>query len=145
LPLCTPCPRAASDYRRRSRDLVLAALTAILAPLVDEDALLPVALGYLLIALLASALWGWAVGLFAAVASNLLVNFFFVPPLHTFTVGEPENVVALVMFLAVAATGAGMLSLLRRQVTVANAARAESAILLSLSHEVASASRPGTL
>lgn len=122
--------------------VVLAVQTAILAPLVDESAILPVALAYLLIALVAAALWGWLVGLITAVTANLLVNFFFVPPLHTPTVQHLENVVALVMFLAVAAIGAAMFSLLRRQVTIAQGARAESEILLSLSNETALAVSP---
>lgn len=117
--------------------LALATQTAILAPLVNDDALLPVALGYLLIALVASAVWGWAIGLLAAVAGNLLFNFFFVPPLHTLTVSEPETFIGLVLFLAVASVGALLLSLLRRQVLLAEAARAESEILLSLSNEAA--------
>jgi two-component system sensor histidine kinase KdpD len=121
---------------------LLALQTAVLAPLVDEDALLPVALAYLLVALIAAALWGWAVGLVSAVVANLLVNFFFIPPLHTFSVREPENVVALFLFLTVAAIGAAMLSLLQRQVVIARAARAESEILLSLSNETALAVSP---
>ncbi|MGH2607646.1 MAG: sensor histidine kinase [Tepidiformaceae bacterium] len=122
--------------------LVLATMTAILAPLVDDDALLPVALSYLLVALVASAIWGWAVGILAAIASNVLVNFFFVPPLHTFTVRQPETVAGLVLFLMVAAIGAFLLSLLRRQVLLAQAARAESEILLSLSNEAAAGVSP---
>ena len=117
--------------------IALAVQTAILAPLVDEDAILPIALAYLLIALAAAAVWGWAIGMFAAVAANLVVNFFFVPPLHTLTAQGPESGVALVLFLAVSAIGATMLALLRRQAFLARAARRESEILLSLSNEVA--------
>ncbi|MDD2862099.1 MAG: DUF4118 domain-containing protein [Acidiphilium sp.] len=40
-------------------------------------------------------------GLFAAVTSFLLWNFFFLPPLFTLSVGDPRDVVALVVFLAV--------------------------------------------
>ena len=121
---------------------VLTAQTAVLAPLVGDEALLPVALGYLFVALVAAAIWGWAVGLLAAVMGNLLLNFFLVPPLHTFKVGEPENAVALAMFLAVAGLGAGMFSLLRRQARIATSARAESEILLYLSNEVSRAVSP---
>lgn len=115
---------------------VLVALTSILAPVVDDQRL-PVALAYLLVALVAAAIWGWVIGIGAALAANLLFNFFFVEPLHRLSVQEPEDMVALAMFLAVAAIGAAMLSLLRRQLALARAARAESDILLSVSREVA--------
>jgi len=45
--------------------------------------------------------YGRRLGLFAAVTSFLLWNFFFLPPLFTLSVGDPRDVVALVVFLAV--------------------------------------------
>ncbi|HEX6032011.1 MAG TPA: ATP-binding protein [Tepidiformaceae bacterium] len=121
--------------------VAFAALTATLAPLV-HDALLPVALCYLLVALVSAAVWGWVVGIVAAVAANLLFNFFFVDPLHRFTVNRPDDVAGLAMFLAVAAIGAGMLSLLRRQLAIAQDARAEAKMLLAVSREVAKGVSP---
>ena len=56
-----------------------------------------------LTAVLASAIaWGLWPSLFAAISSMLAYNFFFLPPLYTFTVGDPENVLALFFFLIVA-------------------------------------------
>src|SRR5262249_43118174 len=56
-----------------------------------------------LTAVLASAIaWGLFPSLFTAVVSMLTYNFFFMPPLYTFTVGDPENVLALFFFLIVA-------------------------------------------
>ena len=40
--------------------------------------------------------------LVAAVTGFLLANWYFTPPLYTFTIAEGENLVALVVFLAVA-------------------------------------------
>ncbi|MCF3946507.1 sensor histidine kinase KdpD [Acidiphilium sp. AL] len=45
--------------------------------------------------------YGRAVGVFAAVASFLLWNFFFLPPIFTLSVGDPRDVVALIVFLGV--------------------------------------------
>lgn len=120
----------------------LAATTAALAPPLNEHHILEVALLYMLVVLLASAIWGYGVGLSAAVAADVLVNFFFVPPIHTFTVQAPGNVVALVTFLAVASIGASMLSLLRQQVRLVEARREETATLLRLSQELARAVSP---
>jgi two-component system, OmpR family, sensor histidine kinase KdpD len=45
--------------------------------------------------------FGRAVGLATAIAAFLLWNFFFLPPIYTLTVGDPRDVVALVVFLLV--------------------------------------------
>ena len=119
-----------------------AALTAILWGLLGTRQILDVALLYLLLTLVVSAIWGYRVGLVAAVAADLLVNFFFVPPLYRLTVERSDNVAALSIFLAVAAIGASMLSLLRRQARLADARRAETGVLLDLSQEIAHAVSP---
>jgi two-component system sensor histidine kinase KdpD len=120
----------------------LAVLTGSLAPFLNEDQVLDVALLYLLATLVAAAIWGYWVGLVTAIVADLLVNFFFVAPVHTFTVQEPSNVVALGLFLAVAVVGASMLALLRRQVLVAEARQVEAGLLLSLTQELAHAVSP---
>jgi two-component system sensor histidine kinase KdpD len=122
--------------------LSLLLLTSVLKPFLGERHIVDVTLLYLLLTLVLSAVWGFRVGVPAAVAANLLVNFFFVPPLYTFTVQEPENAAALLLFLAVSAVGAVMLSLLRRQVTIAKARNAETEVFLGLSRAMARATTP---
>jgi two-component system, OmpR family, sensor histidine kinase KdpD len=117
-------------------------LSAALTSFLDAGHLLNVALVYLLVCLVAAAYWGYVVGLVSAIAADLLVNFFFVAPLHTFTVQSVSSVVALLLFLAVAAVGASMLSLLRRQVRLAEAGQAEASLLLQLTQEAALAVSP---
>jgi len=122
--------------------LAYATLTAALAPFLGGKAILDVALVYLLLTLVVATLWGYWVGLVSAIAADLLVNFFFVPPIHKFTVQEPANVVALVIFLAVALIGASLLELLRRQIRIAEARAAITATLLEVSQESARAVSP---
>ena len=122
--------------------LAYAALTGVLWGLFDIRQILDVALLYLLLTLVVSAVWGYRVGLIAAVAADLLVNFFFIAPLYRLTVQRPANVAALSIFLAVAAIGASMLALLRGQVRVAEARRAETRVLLDLSQEIAHSVSP---
>ncbi len=56
-----------------------------------------------LTAVLASAAWfGLFPSLYACLASVLAYNFFFLPPVYTFVIADPENVVALFFFLAAA-------------------------------------------
>ena len=122
----------------------LATLTWLLTPYAASANALPnITLIYLLAVLVAAAAWGYVVGLSTAVAADLLVNFFFVAPIHTFTVAAPHNVLALLLFLAVAAIGASMLSLLRRQARLAEMRRAETNLMLELSQAAAAANTPG--
>jgi two-component system sensor histidine kinase KdpD len=113
--------------------LATVVLTSVLAPLHHRVGLLNEALLLLLLALVASATWGWRVGLFAAVLTNLSLNFFFVQPLHTFTVQDSANAIALVLFVAVAMVGGSLLSAAQRAAAEARRRQAETQVLLSLS------------
>lgn len=46
--------------------------------------------------------WESGPGALAAVLATLGLNFFFLPPIHTFTIEDPRNVVGLLVFLGVA-------------------------------------------
>ena len=58
-----------------------------------------VALLLLLSVFLSAWIWESGPGALAAVVATLGFNFFFIPPVHTFTVEDPRNVVALGVFL----------------------------------------------
>lgn len=68
-----------------------------------------VALGLLLVVLIAATLFGSRAGLAASVVGILCFNFFFLPPFHTFTITGTENWVAFGAFI-VTALIAGQLS-----------------------------------
>jgi two-component system sensor histidine kinase KdpD len=73
-----------------------------------------------LTAVLGSAIaYGLVPSLFACLASVLAYNFFFLPPLHTLTVAEPENVVALFFFAVVAVIASNLTARVRAQAVTA--------------------------
>ena len=78
-----------------------------------------VALVYLTVVLIAAVRFGLFPSLFAALASVLAYNFFFLPPLYTFTIADPENVVALFFFLIVALITSNVTARTRSQVLTA--------------------------
>jgi two-component system sensor histidine kinase KdpD len=119
-----------------------AVVTSAMAPIQDGVGLLNEGLIFLLLALLVSATWGWRVGLFAAVLTNLSLNFFFVPPLHTLTVQDPENVVALLIFLVVAMVGGMLLSSARQAAAESRRRQAETQVLLNLSRAMIGRTHP---
>jgi len=91
-----------------------------------------------LTAVLASAIvWGLWPSLFAAVLSVLAYNFFFLPPLYTFTVADPENVLALFFFLIVAIIVSNLTARTRSQVLTARSRAKTTAELYAFSRKVA--------
>jgi two-component system sensor histidine kinase KdpD len=57
--------------------------------------------------------------LYASFLSTLVYNFFFIPPLYTFTIADPANLLALVFFTIVAVLTSNLTARTRRQVLVA--------------------------
>ena len=78
-----------------------------------------VALVFLTAVLGASVSFGLAAGLYASLLGMLAFNFFFLPPVHTFTIAAPENIVALFFFLLVAVIASNLTARVRSQAIVA--------------------------
>ncbi len=75
---------------------------------------------------------GLLVAIGSAVASALLINYFFVEPTHTFTIGDPDQVVALVVFVAVAGIVSGAIELAVRRAHAAERAQEEAETMSAL-------------
>jgi len=78
-----------------------------------------VALVFLTAILISAVTYGLLPSLYACVISVLAYNFFFLPPLYTFTIADPENVVALFFFLIVAIIASNLAARTRNQVVTA--------------------------
>ncbi|MGD9892498.1 MAG: DUF4118 domain-containing protein [Dehalococcoidia bacterium] len=113
--------------------LAVALLTAALIPLRDTLGLVNIVLLFLLGVVGVATRWGWGPGLFASAIANLAFNFFFVPPLHTFTVQSPRNVLGLIVFLVVASVTSALLARARAGEADARRRESETAILYELS------------
>ena len=112
--------------------VLLPLMTVILAGLRDQLRLPSVLLLYLLAVVVVSAVGGIWPALVAAVVAFLLANWYFTPPLHTFTIGETENLLALSVFLIVAGTVSALVSLAARRSAEGLRARAEAETLARL-------------
>ncbi len=84
-----------------------------------------VALVFLMGVLASAVAYGLASSLLACFLSVLAYNFFFLPPLYTFTIADPENVVALIVFAVVAVVASNLTARMRGQ-TVAARQRAKT-------------------
>jgi len=91
-----------------------------------------------LMAVLGSAIaWGLWPALFASMLSVLAFNFLFLPPLYTFTIADPENVVALFFFALVAVIVSNLTAATRAQVVSARARAKTTGELYAFSRKVA--------
>jgi two-component system sensor histidine kinase KdpD len=72
-----------------------------------------IALTFLLVVLLVAATSRLWIGVMTSVAAMLSFNFFFLPPVGTLTVADPENWVALFVFLAVSLVASNLSSVAR--------------------------------
>ncbi len=84
-----------------------------------------VALVLLLIILFVAAAWGSKPAVLAAILGAACFNFFFLPPVGTFTIADPENWIALVAFLITAITAGQLSASARRRAAEADATRQE--------------------
>jgi two-component system sensor histidine kinase KdpD len=103
----------------------VAFVTTVLAPFQASINSTTVALALLLAVLFAAALWGSRPALLASVVGVLCFNYFFLPPVHTFTIADPENWVALAAFLITAVTAGALSARARRRAEEAEAGRRE--------------------
>ncbi len=78
-----------------------------------------IALVFLTAVLVSAVSYGLWPSLFACFVSVLAYNFFFLPPLYTFTISDRENVVALFFFALVAAIASNLTARVRDQVVTA--------------------------
>ena len=79
------------------------------------------ALVFLTGVLISAVTYGLWPALFAVLTSVLAYNFFFLPPLYTFTIADPENVIALVVFGVVAVIASNLTARVRAQALDAQA------------------------
>ena len=80
---------------------------------------------------------GLYASLFAVVLSTLAFNFFFLPPLYTFTIADPANVAALFFFTLVAVLVSNLTARVRSQATIAGARARTTEALYSFSRKLA--------
>lgn len=101
----------------------VALMTAVLGPFHDRFSSTTVALALLLAVLFAATAWGSRPALLAAILGVLCFNFFFLPPLYTFTIANPQNWIALAAFLITAVTAGQLSARAKRRAEEAEAGR----------------------
>jgi two-component system sensor histidine kinase KdpD len=112
--------------------VLLTAATASLAALRSHSSFATDLSIYMFIVVITSLVGGFWAALVAAIAGSLLLNFYFAPPLHTFTITDGENILALAIFLLVGVLVSRVVDLAARRSAQAARAGAEAETLSTL-------------
>jgi two-component system sensor histidine kinase KdpD len=114
----------------------IAAVTWTLRSVIPNVNNTTVALSYLVVVLLAASARGLGPSILASVAGVICFNYFFLPPLGSFTIVDPQNWVALSAFLITAVTASQLSSAARSRASDAEIRREEVWKLYQLSQAV---------
>ena len=95
-----------------------------------------VALTFLLVVLGVASRWGLTVATTTAVVATLAFNYYFLPPIGTFTIADPQNWIALLAFLISAILASRLSERARRETLNATRRRKEVERLYSLSQQL---------
>ena len=95
-----------------------------------------VALSYLLVILFVATGWGLVEAVVASIVAMLCFNYFFLPPVGTFTIADPQNWIALTAFLVTAVIASHLSARARRRTLEADQRREEMERLYSFSRSL---------
>jgi two-component system, OmpR family, sensor histidine kinase KdpD len=116
--------------------LGVAAVTAGYKLLITGVNATTMALSFLLVVLLTAASGGIGPAILASIGGMLCFNFFFLPPVGTFTIHDPQNWVALFAFLLTAIIASQLSSAARKRAREAEKSREEVWKLYQLSRAI---------
>ncbi|TYB69249.1 sensor histidine kinase KdpD [Nonomuraea sp. PA05] len=133
--------RAALNRKRRLAGWATAVagmplLTAVLLPFRDVISLPSEILLFLCLVVGVALVGGTWPAFTAAVGGSLLLNWFFTPPVGQLTIADPENLLALIVFVLVAAAVSTIVDLAARRTREAARARADAEALSTLAGHV---------
>jgi len=94
------------------------------------------ALAYLVAILFIAAKWGLVESITASIVAVLCFNFFFLPPIGTFSIADPQNWIALFAFLATSVTASRFSMQARRRAQEALYSQREMERLYALSRSI---------
>ncbi len=136
-----PRRRGALTLRRKIAGYVLAAalsvvLTVALTALRGGLNLTSDALLFFVAVILTALVGGFAPAVLAAIAGSLLLNYYFIAPIHKLTIAEANNALALGVFVAVAVLVSSVVDIAARRTKQAARANAESELLATTAGSV---------
>lgn len=91
---------------------------------------------FLLPVMVAATRYGMRTGIVTSLVSSLAYNFFFIPPTHTFTIEDPQNIITVLVLLGVAIVGSQLASRVRDQALLAQASSTQNSSLAGFARQL---------
>jgi two-component system, OmpR family, sensor histidine kinase KdpD len=113
-------------------------LTLVLTSAGNHASLATALSSYLVLVVIVAAIGGVWPAVLAALAGFLLSNYYFAPPVHTFTIGNARDILALTMFLVTAGVVSVLVDLAARRTAAAVRARADARTLARVAGQLIS-------
>lgn len=110
---------------------VVALGTLVVYPLKDVAPAVSLGIVYIPGVLLISTVWGWRLGVLAAVVSALAFNWFHIPPTGRFDISADRDAVALIVFVIVAVVSSSLGEMARARTAEAERRRLETEAVLA--------------
>jgi two-component system sensor histidine kinase KdpD len=117
-------------------------LTLVLSAVRSHMNLPSAVLLYLLLVIGAATVGGLWPALGSSIAGSLLLNYYFTPPIHTFTIAESNNLLALIVFVVVAVVVSALVTVAVRRQNEATHGRAEAEILARIAATLVGTTNP---
>ena len=136
-----PRARGGLTRRRQLMGYLLAValcplLTLVLAGLRGQLNLISDVLAFLVAVIVVALVGGFVPAILVAIAGSLLLNYYFTPPLHLWTIAEANNALALGVFVVVALLVSSVVDRAARRTRQAARASAESELLVTTAGNV---------
>nr|WP_250890076.1 sensor histidine kinase KdpD [Sphingobium nicotianae] len=149
-PASAPRSRRAKGQWGTATDYLIAlglvALVTLLGELIfSAESITNVGLLFLLPVMAAASRYGLRVGIVTSLISSLAYNFFFIPPTHTFTIQDPQNILTVLVLLGVAVVSSQLAARVRDQALLAQRSAAQNSSLAGFARQLTAISKPDEL
>ncbi len=149
-----PMPEGAGEAERSGRTAIKASGVAAGLAMVAVTTLLAIGMQsltgtnavdllYLIPVIATATIFGMRASLITVFAAALAYNFFFLDPIHTFTISDPTNVVTFLILAGVGVTASQLAGRLRRQANIGARSSTENAALAAFGQRLAAVSDAG--
>ena len=133
-------PRLASPWGPLSGYGVALGLSALITfigkVMFERGSITNIGLLYLLPVMLAATRYGLRTGIIAGLVCSLAYNFFFIPPTHTFTIQDPQNIITVLVLLGVAVVASQLASRVREHALLAQASASQNSALAGFARQL---------
>lgn len=116
--------------------LLIAAVTLVGNLIFVRGNITNVGLLFLLPVMVAATRYGLRTGVATGLASSLAYNFFFIPPTHTLTIENPQNIITVLVLLGVAVVSSQLAARVRQRALLAQASAAQNGALAGLARQL---------